>query len=265
MVLGVFLLAVACVAPPAVAGAVYDLDAGRESLLGAASAGGGLLVIKWNSEMEPLSETELADLDIQTLPSLDRVAAHQWSPAAARASDVLVTGMMIAPLGLLADTGSDMSSGDFLAMYAETMLLERIVVGAIKAQVRRVRPLAYNPDPAIPNEVKLSRFARRSFPSGHTSSAFAGAMFASEVYARLHPHDDARHWVRAGSLGLAALTGYFRVRAGKHFPTDVLAGAAIGTLIGWAIPKLHEVDRDSDPGNPDPTDKAIPIGLMIPF
>ena len=35
-------------------------------------------------------------------------------------------------------------------------------------------------------------------------------------------------------------TGYLRVSAGKHFPTDVIAGYAVGAFVGWLIPELHK-------------------------
>jgi len=39
----------------------------------------------------------------------------------------------------------------------------------------------------------------------------------------------------AGAPGVTAL----RVAAGKHFPTDVLASAALGSGIGWVVPTIH--------------------------
>jgi membrane-associated phospholipid phosphatase len=39
----------------------------------------------------------------------------------------------------------------------------------------------------------------------------------------------------AGALGVAAL----RVAAGKHFPTDVAGGAALGSSVGWLAATLH--------------------------
>lgn len=42
------------------------------------------------------------------------------------------------------------------------------------------------------------------------------------------------------SLTLAAMTGYARVKAGKHYPTDVIAAAAVGFAIGYLIPTLHK-------------------------
>jgi membrane-associated phospholipid phosphatase len=64
-----------------------------------------------------------------------------------------------------------------------------------------------------------------SFPSGHTASAFA---FAAVWVAQLG-------WRRALPIvGLAVLAGFSRVAVGAHWPLDVLAGAALGTLAAWA-------------------------------
>jgi hypothetical protein len=41
------------------------------------------------------------------------------------------------------------------------------------------------------------------------------------------------------AYGLAAFTAFERVEAGRHFPSDVLAGAAIGTLSAGIIDALH--------------------------
>jgi membrane-associated phospholipid phosphatase len=59
----------------------------------------------------------------------------------------------------------------------------------------------------------------RAFPSGHTSIAFASAAFVQERYG---------FGVAAPMYGLAAITGYERVRTHHHFSKDVLAGALIG-------------------------------------
>jgi membrane-associated phospholipid phosphatase len=40
-------------------------------------------------------------------------------------------------------------------------------------------------------------------------------------------------------LGTAAAVGGLRIAAGKHFPTDILAGAAVGSLVGYLVPRLH--------------------------
>jgi membrane-associated phospholipid phosphatase len=245
------------------AGDLYELDTGRELAIGGTTllVGGATW---WQSRsVAPPDSAELAALDPADLPALDRFATGLWSPRAALWSDVGVITLGLSPLALLLETGDGMSSGELLAMYGEMIAMEQIAISALKVGVGRLRPLAYNDDPRIPDDIRFSRYARRSFPSGHTATAFAGAMFTSEVYARLNPADDARHWVRGGLLAGAALTGYLRVRSGNHFPTDILAGAVVGGVIGWAVPALHE--RDPDPVDPDTGRRAPGPTLAIGF
>lgn len=253
-------------AAPCQAGDRYQLDTGRELALAGSTALAGAWVWHRAERVPPLSATELAALRAADLPAFDRVATRQWSPGARRLSDGLRLGLTLAPLALLLDTGAGMSGGELLVMYVQTMGLNEAATGALKLATARVRPLAYNPDPRIDDGLRQSRYARRSFPSGHTSAAFAGAVFIGEVHARLHPDRSSRHWVRGGGLALAALTGYARVRAGHHFPSDVLAGAAVGALVGWLVPRIHE--RDLDPARLDTPSGAgvVPVvSLRLAF
>ena len=64
-----------------------------------------------------------------------------------------------------------------------------------------------------------------SFPSGHTCAAFA----AASAWWRTLPW----RWVRVLAVVLAALMGASRLYVGVHFPSDVLAGLAVGLLCGW--------------------------------
>ena len=70
-------------------------------------------------------------------------------------------------------------------------------------------------------------FEGRSFPSGHSTQAFAVASVIATSYDQF--------WVKAAAYGAATMTAWARVRRGKHFPTDVVAGAAIGTLVGHSV------------------------------
>lgn len=49
-----------------------------------------------------------------------------------------------------------------------------------------------------------------------------------------------RQWVVLGvGLALSTTVGIGRVLGGEHFPSDVVAGAAIGASVGWLVPELH--------------------------
>ena len=67
---------------------------------------------------------------------------------------------------------------------------------------------------------------RRSFPSGHTSMAFQGASFIYFRYGGVPA---------LAAFSGAVFTGYSRVFADKHYTSDVVAGAALGTLASFLL------------------------------
>jgi hypothetical protein len=75
-----------------------------------------------------------------------------------------------------------------------------------------------------------------SFSSGHTSEAFALASVISEHY-------DSR-WVQITSYGLASMVGYARLMDNRHWTSDVLAGAAIGTFVGKTVVHFNQKHRN---------------------
>lgn len=77
-----------------------------------------------------------------------------------------------------------------------------------------------------------------SFPSGHASQSFAAATFASANVHRAWSDGAASQWVDAGLYTAAGLTAYARVEAGKHHPSDVLVGAALGSFVARFLDQL---------------------------
>jgi membrane-associated phospholipid phosphatase len=98
------------------------------------------------------------------------------------------------------------------ATVAETYIL--------KYAVNRDRPYVAHPDLR-----PLGSENSRSFPSGHTSSAFSIATSLSLNYPKWYVIVPAYAW--------ASATGYSRMYLGVHYPTDVLAGALIGAGSAW--------------------------------
>ena len=127
-------------------------------------------------------------------------------------------------------------------MYAESFAITFALTNMVKMAVRRPRPLAYveaglhKDDPTWSNADTDSSL---SFFSGHASvTAALGATATYLAFAR-SPRT-ARPWVTL--LLASALTTFVsieRVRAGAHFPTDVIAGAIAGAGVGIIVPHLH--------------------------
>src|SRR4029079_8434963 len=71
-----------------------------------------------------------------------------------------------------------------------------------------------------------------SFPSGHASRAAACASMAAGNLDEIPLAPVARPWLKASVYTLSAGTAWARVEGGVHFPTDVLAGMALGNFLG---------------------------------
>src|SRR5207237_4670245 len=86
----------------------------------------------------------------------------------------------------------------------------------------------------ITNRTRPNLADHRSFPSGHAASAFALASVLSSEY-----HN--KPLVVFGSYGFATAVSLARVGGLNHFPSDVVAGAVIGELIGRYVVHHHAV------------------------
>lgn len=96
----------------------------------------------------------------------------------------------------------------------------------IKNGVDRPRPYEDYPD-----ILKKSDGDNGSFPSGHTSSAFATATSLSLNVPKWYVIVPAYTW--------AASVGYSRMYLGVHYPSDVLAGALLGSASAWLTFKVN--------------------------
>ncbi len=122
-------------------------------------------------------------------------------------------------------------------MYVETLLLANGIKEWTKLLVYRARPYMYFDD--YPQDKVDDGDWNCSFPSGHTTMAFAGAAFTTMVFCQCFPNSKWKYAVAGGAFGIAALTGALRMASGNHFLSDVLVGATIGTICGFAVPYMH--------------------------
>jgi membrane-associated phospholipid phosphatase len=193
-----------------------------------------------------------------TPPGIDVSArtALVWSnpTPAALTSDILVAAI---PLGLGLWDFLEANAAGGLGTAAEDLMVitqAMTVAGALTTVVRytsvRMRPFAYYGEgTGVPED-------RLSFWSGHTTTAFSAA--ASAGYVAQARGYASWPWVYAVGFTAASAVSYFRVAGDKHWMTDVLAGAVIGTGVGFLVPWLHR-------NNPGLSLRLVPLtqGLAV--
>ncbi|WP_273447667.1 phosphatase PAP2 family protein [Neolewinella agarilytica] len=216
----------------------YHLSLKRELVfggLGAISLGTGTWL--QNRAGEPTA-TDLRLQKYDQINSFDRLGSHIGRDRPRKLSDLgLNVGSGLPALVLL----SRKSRSDFpkiALLYAETMALTGGITSITKAGFLRVRPYVYAPD-WDPNQ-PLESGDRASFLSGHTSLSAAGSFFFARVFADYHPDSRLKPYVWGLAATIPAVTGYLRIRAARHFPSDVLVGYALGASIGYLVPTLHK-------------------------
>lgn len=112
--------------------------------------------------------------------------------------------------------------GALMAMLMGLLITNLILKGLVARprpflEVEGLLPLIPAPDP-------------HSFPSGHTTAAFAAAVAWWKLAGR--------KWIRYSGGVLAVCMGLSRLYVGVHYPTDVLGGACVGLFCGWLAWKV---------------------------
>lgn len=203
-------------------------------------------------------------------PALDSSVreALVWSNngRARTASDVLAFGVMpaatLVPLAFAADSGEDALLDTLFVV--EAVALAQVVNQTMKFSMGRQRPFVHfgnypEPDRSPDPDDNLS------FYSGHSSLAFSFAAAAGTV-ASLRGYRSAP-WVWGAGMALATSVAYFRIAADKHYLTDVVTGAVIGTAIGVAAPRL--LHPREPPGEAGATVRVtfvpLPVGVRVAF
>jgi membrane-associated phospholipid phosphatase len=147
-------------------------------------------------------------------------------------------------------------------IYSETITITWSMTNLAKIAFRRPRPSAYREqerqqdiaEPDAPAADSTQTDSALSFYSGHAS--ITSAVVATGTYlAFSRSPGTARPWVTLGvGAAVAVLVDVGRVRAGVHFPTDVIAGTMAGLGIGILVPHLHRSE--------DVTRRPVWIGMQ---
>ncbi|MFV8441825.1 phosphatase PAP2 family protein [Flavobacterium sp. LB2P44] len=109
----------------------------------------------------------------------------------------------------------------------EAFLVNAFITTALKHTIKRNRPFE-----TYPNIDQVASSVGNSFPSGHTSLAFATATSLSMAYPKWY--------IIAPSFVWAGAVGYSRMHLGVHYPSDVFAGAIIGSGSAYLSYKMNK-------------------------
>lgn len=189
----------------------------------AASADGGRSLLRWARASQTPGGRALRALGWADQRLLLAFRRNGHTPALERAATALGsfgelgggwTGIGLAGAAFNAD---DRRRWLYAAAAAPAAILANY---AVKLAVGRERPLIEEHPPLARAPSKLS------FPSAHSTSATA----ASIVIGRVAPE------TRPSLYALAAAICLGRPYLGMHYPSDVLAGVALGSILGRAFP-----------------------------
>lgn len=172
--------------------------------------------------------------------SLDEAVKKEFSDGAAKLSDATLAASIATPVLLQLPGGWNGETGRNLLLYGEAVSANVFLNGAIKYLVQRPRPYNYHPDARVAEYAReAGKDSHLSFYSGHASTAFAAAVAGSYLFASGSGDREIKAVVWLLEMTLASTTAQLRVRAGKHFYSDVLIGAVVGSAVGFLVPALH--------------------------
>ena len=139
----------------------------------------------------------------------------------------------------------------------EAVLVADVITYALKGMNGRARPFVSSD--TNPRDYKfMGGFGngdRQSFPSGHSTSAFAAAAAVTAETGTWWPKST---WIIGPLMyGGATMVGLSRMYHNKHWASDVVLGAAIGTFSGWKVVQYSHA-------HPTPLDKALLHVSVVP-
>jgi len=186
----------------------------------------GLLVISWLFISMPLFSQNIDVRLLDAINSPGTQSSDNFFKIISNTNNAVVIGVPVS-IGIAGLIKHD----DQLMRNACVIIAANIInVGitySLKHAVNRKRPFE-----TYPFIIKKIGADGGSFPSGHTSSAFATATSLSLAYPKWY--------VIAPSYLWAGTVGYSRLQLGVHYPSDVLGGMIIGAGSAFLSYKINK-------------------------
>ncbi len=194
----------------------------------------------------PLNFNQITSLDKNDIWKFDRKAVEQTYSATFHkntrtTSDWIRNTSVFLPAILYFDKNIRKDLLNIVFLYLETQAINSSLYAfAGVTFVNRIRPFVYYSE--VPLESKFGPSAQDSFFSGHVSTTATASFFLAKVYIDYHPEIKRKKWILyAGALIPPVSVGYYRYKALRHFPSDILVGIVAGAAAGILVPNLHKI------------------------
>ena len=195
---------------------------------------------------DKVPDATILALNKNNVNSIDRSTAGNTNEKAKNASDLFFYGAMPAPLLLMLDKKIRKDGLKVGLLYLEAMAITGVFYTGSSMIVGRLRPYTYNT--ALPLDQRTRGAGKNSFIAGLPALVATSTFFMAKVYSDYHP-EMKNKWILYSLAGGASLaTGLLRIKAGEHFPTDVMAGIPVGVLSGILVPHFHKIKRFKNSG-----------------
>lgn len=188
-----------------------------------------------------LTVDDVKNLNSANINSFDRPVAF-YDPSkfgqSHHTSDMIMNVAVVSPALLLLDRRVRADWKTYTNLLLLTHTINNAVYFATAFSIRRARPLTYNTGLTL--EERSGEQKSNSFYSGHVSFSAASTFFMAKTFTDYH---HIRGWQRVliytGAAIPPAMVGYYRIKAGRHFKTDVITGLVVGAACGIVVPELH--------------------------
>lgn len=186
------------------------------------------IILLWSTFSVFSTQVSAQNADVQILRSINR---NTGTIGISKFISNTTTGVAIGVPVIMGAVALLEKDDDLLksALYVGVSIgVDGVLTLGLKDIVRRPRPYVTYPNEIIPYETETSL----SFPSGHTSLAFATATALSLKYPKWY--------VIAPSYFWACSVGYSRMNLGMHYPSDVLGGAILGAGSAYVTYQINK-------------------------
>jgi len=203
---------------------------------------------------QPLLVGSMTESNINKINGLDRPTAGQWDIVAkGQGKFLLYIAIYILPYALLLFAGTIRNRFSLFFLFLMGYVLTEASTGVTKGLVERYRPFVYMSQEkvaALTGKAKekflediIASDVANSFFSGDLSVAAFSWTFFALVFCWYTANKKLQILICITAVLMVALTAYFRVSSGKHFPTDVIVGALFGSILAFVILKIHQIKK----------------------